>query len=74
MPRNTVNVARPGPWGNPWTAANSGGVHPALRYACETAPFFVLKIRAELRGKNLACWCKKGEPCHGDVLLAIANA
>lgn len=27
-----------------------------------------------LRGKNLACWCKPGEPCHADVLLEIANA
>ena len=26
-----------------------------------------------LRGKNLACWCKQGEPCHADVLLEIAN-
>ena len=23
----------------------------------------------ELRGKNLACWCKPGHPCHADVLL-----
>lgn len=28
----------------------------------------------ELRGKNLACWCKPGEPCHADVLLDLANA
>ena len=28
---------------------------------------------ALLRGKNLACWCKPGEPCHADVLLEIAN-
>lgn len=28
---------------------------------------------SELRGKNLACWCKAGEPCHADVLLEIAN-
>lgn len=27
----------------------------------------------ELRGKNLACWCKPGEPCHADVLLELAN-
>jgi len=27
----------------------------------------------ELRGKNLACFCKIGEPCHADVLLKIAN-
>lgn len=26
-----------------------------------------------LRGKNLACWCKLGEPCHADVLLRLAN-
>jgi hypothetical protein len=30
-------------------------------------------IEAELRGKNLACWCKLGEPCHADWLLKIAN-
>lgn len=27
----------------------------------------------ELRGKNLACWCKPGDPCHADILLRIAN-
>ena len=27
-----------------------------------------------LRGKNLACWCKPGAPCHADVLLELANA
>ena len=26
-----------------------------------------------LRGKNLACWCRLGEPCHADVLLELAN-
>jgi hypothetical protein len=27
----------------------------------------------DLRGKNLACWCKEGTPCHADVLLDLAN-
>ncbi|ATN65310.1 hypothetical protein A3857_18520 [Cereibacter sphaeroides] len=27
----------------------------------------------ELRGKDLACWCQPGAPCHADVLLEIAN-
>jgi hypothetical protein len=31
-------------------------------------------IMRELRGKNLACWCKPGEPCHADVLLELANS
>ena len=34
-------------------------------------------IRAEnirqLRNHNLACFCKEGDPCHGDVLLELAN-
>ena len=29
--------------------------------------------REELHGKDLACWCKPGNPCHADVLLQIAN-
>lgn len=29
--------------------------------------------RAELRGKNLACFCPLDQPCHADVLLEIAN-
>ena len=31
------------------------------------------RLRIDLAGKNLACWCKPGEPCHADVLLEIAN-
>jgi hypothetical protein len=30
-------------------------------------------VRRELRGKNLACFCPIGSPCHADVLLVIAN-
>lgn len=28
---------------------------------------------APLRGKDLACWCKEGEPCHADILLELPN-
>lgn len=28
---------------------------------------------AELRGKDLACWCPEGQPCHADVLIELAN-
>ncbi|ULB10701.1 DUF4326 domain-containing protein [Cereibacter azotoformans] len=27
----------------------------------------------QLRGRDLACWCPPGSPCHADVLLEIAN-
>lgn len=33
----------------------------------------VEEIRAELAGKDLACWCETGAPCHVDPLLRIAN-
>lgn len=26
-----------------------------------------------LKGKNLACWCRKDKPCHADMLLKVAN-
>jgi uncharacterized protein DUF4326 len=32
------------------------------------------EIRAELAGRDLACWCPEDQPCHGDILLEIANA
>lgn len=28
----------------------------------------------ELRGRNLACWCRLDAPCHADVLIELANA
>lgn len=27
----------------------------------------------ELAGKDLACWCPLGAPCHADVLISLAN-
>lgn len=34
----------------------------------------ILARVGELRGKNLACFCKMGAPCHADVLLELANS
>ena len=34
----------------------------------------LLEMMPVLRGKNLACWCGLRDPCHGDVLLEVANA
>ena len=39
----------------------------------EAAREAILARLPELRGRNLACWCKPGCPCHADVLLEIAN-
>lgn len=44
----------------------------------EAARAKILSRLPELRGKNLACWCKISSysgyvPCHADVLLEVAN-
>lgn len=36
-------------------------------------PANIVAMIGSLRGKNLACWCKQGEPCHADVLIEFAN-
>lgn len=86
MPENTVYVGRPTKWGNPYHL-NDGlcqtpndvvenyslFIECGTCYVSEQTPPTVEEIRAELAGKNLACWCKPGEPCHADVLLEIAN-
>lgn len=82
MPPNTVNVARPGRFGNPHHIGPCpvcGVDHTReeaiaeLRAEIECDPMLAARVREELAGKNLACWCKLGEPCHADVLLELAN-
>lgn len=78
MPANTVNVARPSKWGNPFkigpdrNAAEAVAQYRSMIEGFADEPNVALNIE-DLRGKNLACWCKLGEPCHADVLLEIAN-
>ncbi|MBB5913840.1 hypothetical protein BJY24_002707 [Nocardia transvalensis] len=79
----TVVVAAPGRWANPFRA----GAHPGATRETVTRQFREWLLHSddhdaaamrtalpELRGKDLACWCVPGDPCHGDVLLALANA
>jgi len=82
LPPNTVVVSRPFRYGNPYKIGDDVPGLPGVKMDRQDAvdyygiflPFPVETIRAELRGKNLACWCKPGEPCHADILLKIANA
>jgi len=91
MPANTVKVDRTTKWGNPFIPGRPAPVGPIKgqlvadrRHAFvlyqSIAPLntaLVAAARAELRGKNLACWCPKDDPhedaCHAAVLLQLAN-
>lgn len=44
----------------------------ALEMAARRA--VILGRMAELRGRDMACYCPPGCPCHADVLMEIANA
>lgn len=54
-------------WLGPHWRENWDGPESARRRA------EVLRRLPELRGKDLACFCADGKPCHGDVLIELAN-
>lgn len=94
MPHGVIYVGRPGKWGNPFPAYDSSTRERATATAlfanllatraAHPNPEHVIayptdeEIRAELGGRDLACWCPlpaPGQPdhCHAAVLLAVAN-
>jgi len=90
MPEGAIYVGRPSHWGNPihvgtvqqWenSATNERKFTYAATRAQAVEQFRFLaeadaeNVRADLAGKDLACWCKLSDPCHADVLLEIANS
>lgn len=80
MPENTVSVARPGRYGNPFRVADFGipnASEAVQRFRGWWGGYVVGPPKPDLtplRGKNLACWCNLDAPCHADVLLDMANA
>ena len=69
-----VYVGRPSKWGNPFVIGKDGTREQVIaQYErwLQTQPTLLASL-PELRNKVLACWCKP-LPCHGDVLLRLAN-
>jgi hypothetical protein len=73
MPADTVFVGRGTKWGNPWRVARVGRAEAVRRFRCIASDIYGPDDFKEIRGKNLACWCKLHEVCHADVLLELAN-
>jgi Domain of unknown function (DUF4326) len=78
-PEGVVVVARPSKWGNPYVVGVDGTRTECVelyRGAMERGqlPFTGADVRRELAGRDLACWCRLDEVCHGDLLLEMANA
>lgn len=71
-----MKVDRTTKYGNPFAYDDKALAVEMFKSALPELVFFQIgeeDFRA-LRGKNLACWCKPGAPCHADVLLELANA
>ena len=68
-----VYVGRPSKWSNPFKIDLDGTREEVVqKYREYLTNEDKIIIRADLRGKNLACWCSP-KACHADVLLEIAN-
>ena len=76
VPEDAVYIGRPTIWGNPFIIGRDGTREEVIRkYERMLASNARLRELAqrELRGRDLACHCAP-QPCHGDILLRIANA
>jgi Domain of unknown function (DUF4326) len=73
--RHHVYIGRPSKWGNPFVVGRDGARGECIalyeRYLLDSTE--LMAALGELRGLVLGCWCAP-RPCHGDVLVKLANA
>lgn len=80
--RYDVYVGRPSQWGNPFSDKPKSKAEikvdtreeaiACFREWVMGQPEMIERIKRELRGKVLGCWCAP-KACHADVLAEIAN-
>lgn len=80
-----VMIARPSIFGNPFVIGTHGTAEECVAMFDDWLKgelvfdqmverrILILQNLDFLRGRNLACWCKHGRPCHGIPLLRMAN-
>jgi hypothetical protein len=71
-----VLIDRTTEWGNKYVIGRDGDRATVIdkhHFDVRRNTPLIAKIKRELRGKVLGCWCKP-LACHGDVLLEIANS
>lgn len=69
-----IYIGRPSPYGNPFTIGKDGNREEVLcKYIdwLHDKPDFVQRVRRELVGKDLICWCAPDD-CHGHILRDLA--
>lgn len=80
---NCPRTGKRGEWGNPFShlsysaaqfrvATRQDAIDHYRRWLL-SQPHLVERVRRELKGKVLGCWCVP-QACHGEVLAEIANS
>ena len=70
LPPNTVCVNRGTKWGNPFRVEDYGRDEAIAKFREYARDWDVTELT---QVDNIACFCKVGEPCHGDVLIEMVN-
>jgi len=74
IPPGAVYIGRGSKWGNPYVIGYDGNRTEVMqKYAVNMPTELITAAVVELRGKDLVCFCAP-LPCHGDILLKIANS
>ena len=74
-PREAVYIGRGSPYGNPFVIGKDGTRNEVIakyRDYLLSNPDLLSMVKSNLRGEDLVCFCAP-RPCHGDILLEIAN-
>jgi hypothetical protein len=79
-PADAVVIGQPSKWGNPFkidAEHDRAAVVKRFKMWFTGNDPYASKLRGqlhELRGRDLLCFCPVPGPCHGDVLLELADA
>ncbi len=68
-----VYIGRPSKWGNPYDVSMGRTKCISLFQDYVTSGMRLMGALHELKGKTLVCFCKP-QACHGDILVALADA
>lgn len=87
-PPDAIYVGRGSHWGNPFIVGESVYLGEPITTKAEAVAAYEealftagreyqklnrLRVKEDLAGKDLMCWCAEFETCHADVLLKWAN-
>ncbi|QJA43122.1 hypothetical protein [Phaeobacter phage MD18] len=74
VPAHAIYVGRGSPFGNPFRIVNGRRDKAIMKFRewLLTQPDLIEKVKRELRGKDLVCYCAPSF-CHAEILMEIAN-